>query len=103
MENQVAGRQARRHTKNGSAANFTCFGHKDIILAERLDCDSRELSRFFHEAISKNRDFTIHVFVDALDECEDDEVSQTVRNFGIYVHHSKESMSLIFKTKTPWE
>ena len=40
----------------------------------------REISEFFHSAISEMHSRPIYIFIDALDECEEDEVRKIVKN-----------------------
>ena len=57
------------------------FKQKGVFLYHTPQWDSGQLSVFFHEAISTYQDAAIRVFIDALDECEDDLVRQLVQQF----------------------
>jgi hypothetical protein len=41
-----------------------------------------ELREMFHDAIARVRNFRLDVFIDALDECQEDEVRLIVRDFA---------------------
>ena len=57
------------------------FKQKGVFLNHTLQWDTGQLSGFLHEAISTYQEAAIHVFIDALDECEDDSVRQIVQQF----------------------
>lgn len=51
------------------------------VLGERVTWQAPELSEFFHSAILTMGSRPIYIFIDALDECEEDEVRRIVKRF----------------------
>ena len=60
---------------------YPLFEQKHVLFGKKLRWESGQLSQLFHKAITTRLAKPVHVFVDALDECEDNEVREIVRNF----------------------
>ncbi|KAL9043967.1 MAG: hypothetical protein Q9214_002865 [Letrouitia sp. 1 TL-2023] len=48
---------------------------------EKITWQTHELSKFFHSAIIEMKSTSIYIFVDALDECDEDDVRTIIRDF----------------------
>ena len=58
------------------------FLHKEEQCpGEKVTWQTSEISQYFHSAISQISSKPIYIFIDALDECEEDEVRRIVKSF----------------------
>ena len=52
--------------------------------------DKTELAEMFHDAISQNQLAGIEIFIDALDECDEEDVRYAIRGFEQSISHARE-------------